>query len=133
MTILDSGDYAAIRAVLGMDSTNLPDATIALFLGSADREVKWFVPGWASLSGDDLAVLEGAAIYLTAERIARGTPAMNVSGFGFSIDETSISADSLRALALRDLALLGVVLSSAYGYAVQSTRADGYTNVEAAL
>lgn len=133
MTILDSGDYAAIRAALGMDSTSLPDATIALFLGSADRELKWYVPGWASLSGDDLATLESAAIYFTAERIARGTPNTKVSGFGFSVEGTLISADTLRAMALRELEALGVVLSSGYGFAVQSTRADGYTDVEAAL
>lgn len=133
MTILDSGDYAAIRAALGMDATSLPDATIALFLGSADREIKWYVPGWAALSGDDLATLESAAVYLTAERIARGTPSTKIAGFGFSVEGGPINADTLHALALRDLEVLGVVLSSSYGFAVQSTRDDGYTDVEAAL
>lgn len=134
MAILDSGDYAAIRAVLGADSTSLPDATIALFLASADREIKRLVTNWASLTGDDLAALEQAAIYLTAERIALATPETSeVSGLGYSIKTKGITGPLLRSLAYAELIGLGVTLTTSYGFAVQSRRNDGYAEVEAEL
>ena len=134
MTILDSGDYAAIRAVLGADSTSLPDATIALFIPSADREIKRLVPGWALLTGDDLAALEQAAIHLTAERIALATPETSeVSGFGYSIKSKGITGALLRSLAYDELAGLGVVLTTYSGFAVQWTRTAGSAAVEADL
>lgn len=132
-TLLNDGDYAAIRAALGVDSTALPDATIALFLASADREVKRLVSGWASLTGDDLAALEQAAVYLTAERIALATPSTDVSGLGYKIVSKAITPASLRALAYLELGAVGVTLSTSYGFSVRTTRADGYTDVEAAL
>lgn len=133
MTILDSGDYAAIRAVLGMDATSLPDATITLFLGGADREIKRLVTGWAALSGDDLATLETAAVYLTAARIA-GAPSSNkVSGFGFSVEASTVTPDALRELAYLELAALGVERTTSYGFRVQAVRDDGYMAVEEAL
>lgn len=133
MTILDSGDYAAIRAALGVDSAALPDATIALFLASADREVKRLVSDWAALTGDNLAALEQAAIYLTAERIALATPSTEVSGLGYSIKGKAITPAALRALAYLELEPLGVVLTSSYGFSVQTTRGDGYTALEDSL
>ena len=134
-TILDSGDYARIRAVLGTDATALPDATILLFLDSADRAVKRLVSGWASLAGDDLAALEAAAVYLTARLIvlSQATGGGKVSGYGFSIERTTPSADVLLALAAAELDALGVALPTAGGFAVQLTRNDGYTAVEEAL
>jgi hypothetical protein len=134
VTILDTTDYDAIRAVLGADSVSLPDATFALFLGSADREVKRLVAGWASLTGDDLAALEQATIYLTAERIALATPATSeVSGLGYKMVQRGITPALLRALAYAELVGLGVVLSQSYGFSVLPTRHDGYADVEAAL
>ncbi len=133
MTILDSGDYAAIRAVLGMDATSLPDATLALFLGDADREIKRLVTGWAALSGDDLATLETAAVYLTAARIAGAPSSSKVSGFGFSVEANTVTPDALRELAYLELAALGVERTTSYGFRVQAVRDDGYTAVEEAL
>lgn len=133
MTILDSGDYAAIRAVLGMDATSLPDATLALFLGGADREIKRLVTGWAALSGDDLATLETAAVYLTAARIAGAPSSSKVSGFGFSVEANTVTPDALRELAYLELAALGVERTTSYGFRVQAVRNDGYTAVEEAL
>lgn len=134
MTILSTADDDAIRAALGVDSAALPDATIALFLASADREVKRLVAGWASLTGDDLAALTTAAIYLTAERIALATPATTeVAGLGYKIVSKGVSAATLRALAYAELEGLGVVLTQSYGFSVPSRRSDGYTAVEDAL
>lgn len=132
-TILDETSYDAIRAALGVDATALPDATIALFLASADREVKRLVAGWAALTGDDLDALTQAAVYLTAERVALATPSTEVSGLGYSIKGKAITPDSLRTLAYLELGALGITLSTSYGFSVRTTRSDGYTDLEAAL
>lgn len=134
MTILDSGDYATIRAVLNATALSLPDATILLFLDAGDRAIKRLVAGWASLSGDDLAALERAAVYLTARLITIAQPSGGkVSGYGFSVEQSAPSADALLALAAAELDALGITLPTASGFAIQSTRNDGYTAVEEAL
>lgn len=133
MTILDTDDYDAIRAALGAESASLPDATIALFLASADREVKRLVAGWASLTGDDLAALEQAAIYLTAERIALATPATTeIGGLGYKLVQKGVTPAALRALAYAELVGLGVTLTTSYGFSVTPTRTDGYADLQAA-
>lgn len=133
-TLLDSTSYDAIRAALGVTSAMLGDATIEVFLASADREVKRLVSNWATLTGDNLAALEQSAIYLTAERIALATPKTSkVSGLGYSLEQSGITGASLRELAYLELLGLGITLSSNYGFSVRTTRADGYTEVEEAL
>ncbi|MCO5181105.1 MAG: hypothetical protein M9896_13780 [Candidatus Promineofilum sp.] len=74
MTILTSGDYPAIRAALdvGLNAQQLPDATIAqdIFLGAAEAELLRRIPMAASLTGDDLARVKRALVWLTAAFLA---------------------------------------------------------------
>lgn len=137
MTILSAINYPTIRAVLRADlsSDDLPDATIDLFIGSADREVTRLVPAWADATGADLESLTDAAIYLTAERIVMAIPTvMKISGYGFSeeVSDTSPTARAaqLRAMAYAELLPLGVTRASSYGFAVQVARSDGYSALD---
>ena len=108
MTILDDSSYPAIRAAidLSLDSTALPDATIALpiFLDAADLEVKARDPLWATRMDDELTQLTNAAIYLTAARIAPALPRLLGETFGdyrYQLQAVDMEA---RASALRSLA-----------------------------
>lgn len=131
MPILSIVDYDKIRTMLG--DTAIEDDTIAVFAGSADREVKRLVTGWASLTGDDLASLKQATAYLTAARVALATPRVTkVAGLGYTEEGTPVSADTLRALAYAELEGLGVTLTQSYGFSVRPTRTDGYADLEAA-
>ena len=71
---LTSTEYPSIRAVLdvSLDSTVLPDATIALdvFQGAAEADVERQDPSWASRTGAEATAIQQAAIYYTAARIA---------------------------------------------------------------
>jgi len=70
VAILDSDDYLAIRAAIDidLDSSKLPDATIALdiFSGQADREVYERDPDADDRTGDDAKRIKAAAIYFCA-------------------------------------------------------------------
>lgn len=74
MAILTALDYPAIRAALdvGLNATQLPDATIAqsIFLGAAEDELLRKVPGAATMTGDDLARVKRALVWLTAAYLA---------------------------------------------------------------
>lgn len=74
MAILTSDDYPAIRAALDIElnSSNLPDATIALdiFSGQADREVYERDPDADDRTGDDANRIKAAAIYFCAALLA---------------------------------------------------------------
>lgn len=74
MTILTALDYPAIRAALdvGLNAQQLPDATIAqgIFLGAAEDELLRKVPGAATMTGDDLARVKRALVWLTAAYLA---------------------------------------------------------------
>lgn len=78
MALLTSADYPAIRAALdvALDSTILPDATIALdiYLGAAEREVAALDPDSGTRTGDDLARVKSAVVYLTAALLAPAIP-----------------------------------------------------------
>jgi hypothetical protein len=71
--LIDSGDYAMVRAALdvALDETKLPDTTITLdiYLGAAEREAKSRDSSWASREDDELAQLKAATAYLTAARM----------------------------------------------------------------
>lgn len=73
MPLLTSTDYPSIRAAIdiSLTATDLPDATIALdiFIGAAMREVLSRDPEAESRTGDDLARVKAAAVYLTAARL----------------------------------------------------------------
>jgi hypothetical protein len=74
VTILTALDYPAIRAALdvGLNAQQLPDATIAqgIFLGAAEDELLRKVPGAATMTGDDLARVKRALVWLTAAYLA---------------------------------------------------------------
>lgn len=74
MAILSAADYPAIRAALdvGLNATQLPDATIAqgIFLGAAEDELLRKVPGAETMTGDDLARVKRALVWLTAAYLA---------------------------------------------------------------
>ncbi len=74
MAILTALDYPAIRAALDVQLTaqSLPDATIAqsIFQGAAEAEVIKRVPTAENKTGDDLARVKRAAVWLTAAYLA---------------------------------------------------------------
>ena len=74
MAILTTADYPAIRAALDVDlnATTLPDATIgqSIFVGAAEAELLRRVPDAADLTGDDLARVKRALVWLTAAYLA---------------------------------------------------------------
>lgn len=78
MSILSSSDYPTIRAAIdtSLDSTVLPDATIALpiFVTAAELEVVARDPQAASRTGDAATHIKNACIYLTAARLAPAVP-----------------------------------------------------------
>lgn len=85
-TIVQTSDYGAVRAAIdtSLDSTALPDATIALpiFLDAADLEIKRRDPSWASRTADEATHLKNAAIYLTAALLAPAVPSLSGETFG---------------------------------------------------
>jgi len=74
MAILSSTDYPSIRAALDvdLDSSNLPDSTIALdiYSGAADQLVYNRDPSADSRTGDDADRIKRAAIYFCAALLA---------------------------------------------------------------
>lgn len=74
MAILTSLDYPAIRAALDVDlnAQTLPDATIGqdIFLGAAESELLRRVPTAAAMTGNDLARVKRALVWLTAAYLA---------------------------------------------------------------
>lgn len=88
MTLLTSADYPAIRAALdtSLDATLLPDAIIALptFLGAAELEVAQRDPAAGTRTGDDLARVKLAVVYLCAANLAPSVPRLTSSDAGDS-------------------------------------------------
>lgn len=100
MGLLTSADYPAIRAALDahLDTTLLPDATIELspFLGAAELEVADRDPNAATRTGDDLARVKLAVIYLAAANLAPSVPRLISSSAGdSSFTLTTINWDEL--------------------------------------
>ena len=117
MAILSSADYPAIRAALDVSLTaqQLPDATIAqdIFEGAAEADVIKRVPTAESLTGNDLARVKRAAVWLTAAYLAPSvvrltslsvqTRDLSYSRQTFDPDE---KAAELRARAEREFGML---------------------------
>jgi hypothetical protein len=117
MAILTTLDYPAIRAALDvqLNAQTLPDATIAqsIFQGAAEADVVKRVPGAESLTGDDLARVKRAAVWLTAAYLAHSvvrltslsvqTRDLSYSRQTFDPDE---KAAELRARAEREFGML---------------------------
>ena len=78
MPLITSADYPAIRAAIdtSLDTTSLPDATIALdiYAGAAMRLVLARDPAAATRTGDALARVTAAAVYYTAARLILALP-----------------------------------------------------------
>lgn len=78
--LLSAADWPAVRAALDvtLDSSALPDATIALdiFSGEAMREVEARVTDATTLTGDDALDVTAAAVYLTAANLAPSMPSL---------------------------------------------------------
>jgi len=78
MPLLTSADYPAIRAAIeiGLDSTTLPDATIALdlYLGAGQRDVLAVDPLAESRSGTEQLHAQAAAVLFTAARLVGALP-----------------------------------------------------------
>lgn len=76
--LLTSADYIAIRAAIDitLDSTMLPDATIALdlFIGAGMRDVLAVDTTAESRTGDELQHAKTAAILFTAARLIGALP-----------------------------------------------------------
>ncbi len=125
--ILSPADYPTIRTILRVGEIELPDATLALVMPLADREIKRMAPAWESYSGTDLEALQDAVRYLTAVRAAAFGATEEVAGFGFKIGERTIDTADLYGLAYAALAELGLTFSRNFGFAVQMQRSDGYT------
>ncbi len=74
MTILSTADYPAIRAALdvSLNEQLLPNATIGqgIFLDAAEAELLRRVPTAASMTGDNLARVKRALVWLTAAYLA---------------------------------------------------------------
>ena len=74
MAILTALDYPAIRAALdvSLNAQQLPDATIAqdVFLGAAEADLLRRVPTAAAMTGNDLARVKRALVWLTAAYLA---------------------------------------------------------------
>jgi hypothetical protein len=117
MAILSSTEYPAIRAALdvSLNAQTLPDATIAqgIFVGAAEAEVLRRVPDAESKTGDDLARVKRAAIWLAAAYLAHSvvrltslsvqTRDLSYSRQTFNPDE---KAAELRARAEREFGML---------------------------
>ncbi len=117
MAILTALDYPAVRAALDvqLNAQSLPDATIAqgIFVGAAEAEVLKRVPEAESKTGEDLARVKRAAVWLTAAYLAHSvaritslsvqTRDLSYSRQTFNPDE---KAAELRARAEREFGML---------------------------
>lgn len=74
--ILEEADYPAIRDMLGVSATELPDGTIELvpYLPAAEAKAKALVPTYATVLADDTKdayyQLKGGTVALVAARLA---------------------------------------------------------------
>lgn len=77
---ITSALYPDVRAAIdtSLDSTTLPDATIALsiYAPAAAADIKLRDPAWASRTGESLARLERAHVLLTASLLAPAIPSL---------------------------------------------------------
>lgn len=117
MPIVTPEHFAQIRSAIdvSLTSDDLTDDTIAasIYLAAADVEIKRRDPLWSTRSGDELAALTLAAVYLTAALIAPAVPQIKSERYpeGYSYDRTidyRQRAEDLRAAAEQQL---GAVLA----------------------
>lgn len=108
---LTSAQWPEVRAVIdiSLDSSALPDATIALgsFQGAAEAEVKAALPNWASYTDANSAEYQRtqrAAIYLIAARISRSLPALTSETFGNYRYQLQVADPAERSALLEDQA-----------------------------
>ena len=117
MAILTSLDYPAVRAALdvNLNAQSLPDATITqdIFLGAAESDVLRRVPEAESLTGDDLARVKRAAVWLAAAYLAHSVvriTSMSVQTRDLSYSRQTFDPDEkaaeLRARAEREFGML---------------------------
>lgn len=113
MAILTSALYPAVRAAidLELDSTALPDATIALaiYAGAADQDVLARDPLAETRTGSDLIHVQNAAVYSCAARLIIALPQVTSEetpdGHRYQVRawEPAARAAALRALAAAEL------------------------------
>lgn len=121
MAILTTLDYSAIRAALDVNITaqTLPDSVIAedIFQGAAEDDVLRRVPDAETLTGDNLARVKRAAIWLTAAYLAHSVAritSMNIQTRDMSYSRQTFDPDEkaaeLRQRAEREFAALLIVI-----------------------
>jgi hypothetical protein len=113
MAILSSSLYPAVRAAIdiGLDSTTLPDATIALpiYAGAADLDVLARDPDAESRTGGELTHVQNAAVYSCAARLIVALPQVtqeeSPEGYRYQVKawDAPQRAGELRALASSEL------------------------------
>lgn len=117
MAILTSADFPAIRAALDVDlnAQTLPDTTIAqdIFLGAAEAELLRRVPTAAAMTGNDLARVKRALVWLTAAYLAHSvvrTTSMSINTRDLSYSRQTFNPDEkaaeLRARVEREYGML---------------------------
>ncbi len=104
MALLSASNYPDIRAAIdtSLDSTTLPDATIALavYVGSAELWVKERDPSAESRTGDDLQHAKNAAMYMTAALLVPAVPQLTAERYldeGYEYTRQKIDWDKLAA------------------------------------
>ena len=115
MTLIDSSHFPAVRAAIdaSISENEVPDTQIEypIFWPAAEREVLVIVPDAADKTGDDLARVQAAVIYITAALIVPTLPPivganMDAASYGRRGSDVSATVADLRAKAARELALV---------------------------
>lgn len=106
--LLPVENYAAVRAAIdvSLDSTALPDATIALdiYAGAAARDVLAVDPDAESRTGDDLLHAQAAAALFCAARLVGALPQVTRDEVPGNVVVRQAYDPERRAAALRALA-----------------------------
>lgn len=119
MTLIDSSLFPTVRAAIdaAITENELPDTQIEqpIFWPAAEREILALVPDAADKTGDDLARVQAAVIYITAARIVPTLPPivganMDAASYGRRESDVLAMVADLRAKAAAELA---IVLNSA--------------------